>query len=155
MNIALRALRLLALIVWLGGLIFFGAVLAPVAFTHLPTTHEAGIVVGASLRILHIIGFVCGGVLILTTLALDRAVRAFLFTVITGAMLALTAYSQFSIIPRMESDRAAAGQVSFRDCWGNEACDDFNRLHTLSERLEGIVMLGGLALTVMLARREE
>src|SRR5271155_2859848 len=100
MQIALRTLRLLSLITWLGGLIFFGAVLAPVAFTHLPSTHDAGLVVGASLRILHIIGFVCGGVLILTTLARDRTARAVGFTAITVAMLALTSYSQFSIIPR-------------------------------------------------------
>jgi hypothetical protein len=150
MSTALRTLRLLALIVWLGGLIFFGAVLAPVAFTHLATTHDAGLVVGASLRILHLIGFVCGAVLILTTLALDRAGRAFFFTVITAAMLALTAWSHFSIIPRMESDRLAAGEIT-PQC-ASPACTDFNRLHPLSEHIEEAVMLGGLALTVMLAR---
>ncbi|HXB61368.1 MAG TPA: DUF4149 domain-containing protein [Acidobacteriaceae bacterium] len=149
----LRALRLLALIVWLGGLIFFGAVLAPVAFTHLATTHDAGLVVGASLRILHIIGFVCGAVLILTTLALDRTGRAVGFTTITIAMLALTAWSQFSIIPRMESDRLAAGEIT-PSCI-SPACTDFNRLHPLSEHVEEAVMLGGLVLTVMLAQRED
>jgi uncharacterized membrane protein len=149
----LRTLRLLALVIWLGGLIFFGAVLAPVAFTHLPTTHDAGIVVGASLRILHIIGLVCGAVLILTTLALDRTGRAILITAITTAMLAFTAYSQFSIIPRMESDRLTAGEIT--PACANPACTDFNRLHPLSEHVEEAVMFGGLALTVMLARRED
>jgi hypothetical protein len=149
MNIVLRALRLLALIVWLGGLIFFGAVLAPVAFTHLPNTHDAGLVVGASLRILHIIGFVSGAVIVFTTFALDRTGRAILLTVIAIVMLALTAYSQFRIIPRMENDRLSAGIVT-PDCT-SPACTDFNRLHPLSEHTEEAVMLGGLALTVLLA----
>ncbi len=145
----LRTLRLLALIVWLGGLIFFGAVMAPVAFHVLPTTHLAGSVVGASLRILHIIGMVCAVVLIATMLLLARTRRALIFCGITVAMLLLTAYSQFSIIPRMDADRTAAVEIT-HDCT-TAPCADFNRLHPLSERVEEAVMLGGLALVVMLA----
>ena len=44
MQTTLRAIKLLMLVIWLGGLIFFGAVLAPVAFTRLPSTHMAGMV---------------------------------------------------------------------------------------------------------------
>ena len=150
---ALRTLRLLAITVWLGGLLFFGAVMAPVAFHVLPTTHLAGAVVGASLRILHIIAMVCGALLIVTTLLLARTCRALIFCGITVAMLLLTAYSQFSIIPRMDADRAAAGEIT-RDCT-SAPCTDFNRLHPLSERVEEAVMVGGLALVVMLAQRED
>ncbi|MDR3734484.1 MAG: DUF4149 domain-containing protein [Acidobacteriaceae bacterium] len=149
----LRSLRLLALIVWLGGLIFFGAVMAHVAFHVLPTKQLAGAVVGGSLRNLHIIGMVCGAVLIATTLLLSRGRRMWVFTGITAAMLALTAYSQFSILPRMDADRAAASEIT-RDCT-SAPCTDFNRLHPLSVRVEEAVMVGGLALVVMLAQREE
>jgi uncharacterized membrane protein len=149
MRIALRTVRLLSLIVWLGGLIFFGAVLAPVSFQYLPTTHEAGIVVGASLLVLHIIGFACGIALLLTTVSLARTRRSVIFCGITAAMLALTAYSQYSILPRMERDRATAGEIT-PQCT-SAACTDFNRLHPVSEHVEEAVMLGGLALTVMLA----
>jgi hypothetical protein len=145
----LRTLRLLAITVWLGGLLFFGAVMAPVAFHVLPSTHLAGAVVGTSLRILHIIAMVCGALLIVTTLLLARTRRALIFCGITVAMLLLTAYSQFSIIPRMDADRAAAGEIT-RDCT-SAPCTDFNRLHPLSERVEEAVMVGGLALVVMLA----
>jgi hypothetical protein len=151
MQTTLRILRLLALIVWVGGLVFFGAVLAPVAFTHLPTTHEAGLVVGASLRILHVMGLTCGVILILTTLALARASRALRITAITAVMLALTAYSQYSILPRMDADRDAVGEIDSVSP-DNILRRDFDHLHHLSKHMEEAVLLGGLALTVLLAR---
>jgi hypothetical protein len=96
---------------------------------------------------------VCATVIIATTLLLARTRRTAVFCGITTAMLLLTAYSQFSIIPRMDADRAAAGEIT-RTCT-SAPCTDFNRLHPISERVEAAVMLGGLALVVMLAQREE
>ena len=51
----LRALILLALIAWIGGIIFFAFVLAPTVFRVLPVA-LAGNVVSPSLGILHWIG---------------------------------------------------------------------------------------------------
>jgi len=152
MKIALRFLRLLALIVWLGGLLFF-PVVAQVAFGSLASRHDAGTVVGASLLVLHVIGLACGITLLLTTVSLARTRRSAIFCGITAIMLALTAYSQYSIMPRMERDRIAAGEIT-ESCTSAD-CNDFNRLHPLSEHVEEAVMLGGLALTVMLAQRED
>ena len=56
----LRFLMLLSLVVWIGGLIFFAFVLAPTAFTVLPTTHLAGNVVGRALSKLHWIAIFSG-----------------------------------------------------------------------------------------------
>jgi hypothetical protein len=154
MRIALRTLRLLALIVWLGGLFFF-PVVAQVAFSSLASTHDAGTVVGASLLVLHVIGLTCGIVLILTTIALARTRRSAIFCGITAVMLALTAYSQYSIMPRMERDRITAtseGSQIAQDCT-SPSCTDFNRLHPLSEHVEEAVMLGGFALTVLMAMK--
>jgi len=58
-----RILRTLALTLWLGGILFFGAVLAPTAFRVLPTIHDAGLVVGASLASLHHIGLICAALI--------------------------------------------------------------------------------------------
>ena len=149
MKIALRTLRLLALIVWVGALTFFGVV-AYVAFTHLPSQHDAGLVVGGCLRILHTIGLVCGAVLIATSLGLARTRRTILFAAIATAMMALTAYSQYSILPRMDADRAEAGGEIARECQ-SAPCNDFNRLHVRSVNVEKSVLVGGLALTVLLA----
>ena len=55
----LRFLMLMALIVWLGSLIFF-PVVASTAFSVLPTTQLAGSVVRRSLVILHWMGIVSG-----------------------------------------------------------------------------------------------
>ena len=54
----LRFLMLLSLVVWIGGLIFFAFVVAPTAFTVLPTTHLAGNVVGRALSKLHWIAII-------------------------------------------------------------------------------------------------
>src|ERR1700722_7889323 len=61
MQTFLRALRLYAMVAWVGGLAFFAFVVAPVAFGSLASAHEAGIVVGGTLRALHWIGVIGGG----------------------------------------------------------------------------------------------
>ena len=72
MKTLIRTLLLLALIVWLGGEIFF-PVVAAVTFTQLAAnTHAAGQIVGGLLRILHGMGLVCG-VVLLALLALAPA----------------------------------------------------------------------------------
>src|SRR5580698_2829284 len=116
MKTLIRTLLLLSLIVWLGAEVFF-PVVAAVSFTQLaPNTHEAGLIVGSLLRILHGMGLVCG-VVLLALLALapawgifkSRGVLAPMGLVVV--MLALTSYSQYGIIPAMERDRVAAGGV--------------------------------------------
>ena len=80
MRTLFHSLVYLALSVWLGALVFFGAVLAPIAFTQLPPLfpnpalgiHAAGLVVGDSLVRLHWIGLVCG-LVSLVVLVLARA----------------------------------------------------------------------------------
>ena len=63
-----RFLMLLALIVWIGGIIFFAFVLAPTLFTVLPTTQMAGDVVSATLTKLHWMGLVSGIVFLICSL---------------------------------------------------------------------------------------
>ena len=57
---------LLALIVWLGGVIFF-PVVAQTAFSVLPTRQLAGSVVGRSLGILHWMGMISGVVFLVSS----------------------------------------------------------------------------------------
>ena len=68
----LRFLMLLSLVVWIGGLIFFAFVLAPTAFTVLPTTHLAGNVVGRALGKLHWIAIFSGIVYLISSLLYSR-----------------------------------------------------------------------------------
>src|SRR5665213_2201111 len=115
MTVFVRALRLLTLVVWVGGLIFFAFVLAPTVFRVLPSTHEAGTVVGATLRLLNQLGHACGFVFFVATVAVwprvDSRHRKLLRTqmLLVILMIAATAYVQESIVPAMERDRVAAG----------------------------------------------
>lgn len=157
MNISLRALRLLAIVVWVGGLIFFAFVLAPIAFHVLPSTHEAGTVVGATLRVLNEAGHACGFVFLFATIAFwfrstPRA-RSLLTAelLLVVLMIAATMYVQASIIPAMERDRVAAGgdvDAAPRD---NPARIDFERLHPLSEKVEGSALLLGIVVVILMA----
>ena len=154
----LRFLMLLALVVWLGGLIFFAFVVAPTVFSPglLPTRHMAGTIVGRSLDLLHWMGIVSGVVFLITSMIYSRltvgnarplAVRHVLIVV----MLLLTVISQFAISPKMHAIRAEVGVID------NAPPDsplrvEFNRLHRWSENLEKGVFVFGLAALYCTAR---
>lgn len=128
---------------------------APVAFGKLATAHDAGLVVGGTLRRLHLLGLGCGAAfLVLTVTSVRRSVprRVFLAEcALAVAMVAATGYSQFGILPAMEIYRVAAGgDVNAADPL-DPARVQFERLHRLSERMEGAVLLGGLALLFAVA----
>src|SRR5271169_3092441 len=136
----LRFLMLLSLVCWVGGLIFFAFVLAPTAFSVLPTTHLAGNVVGRSLSKLHWIGIVSGIVFLISSLLYSRFTdgTAHVFAarhVLVCLMLALTLVSQFGIIPRMDTLRASIGEIDSVPP-DNPARMQFDGLHVWSTRVE-------------------
>jgi hypothetical protein len=159
MKTLLRTLLYLALIVWLGAEIFFPVVAAITFMTLRADTHTAGTIVGQLLRILHGMGLV-SGMVALALLALApawglykprAAVAPMGFIVL---MIALTAFSQFVIIPAMERDRIAAGGAIDAADAANPNRIDFNKLHTRSEHVEEVVLLLGLAVVALVAKAE-
>jgi hypothetical protein len=153
----LRTLMLLALIVWIGGIIFFAFVLAPTVFTVLPIRELAGNVVSRSLTALHWMGLISGLVFLLCSVIYNQKKHADarLFSaahVLMLVMLALTAISQFGITPRMRALRSDMGVID--NVPENDARRvEFNRLHGWSTRAEGGVFLCGLVVVVLTARR--
>ena len=152
----LRFLMLLSLVCWIGGLIFFAFVLAPTAFTVLPSTHLAGNVVGRALGKLHWIGFASGFVYLISSLLYSRFTdgTAHLFAgrhILLCLMLALTLISQFGIIPRMDVLRASLGDVRAAAIDNPERIQ-FDALHVWSTRVEGAVLLLGLVVVYLTAR---
>jgi uncharacterized membrane protein len=144
---------LLSLVVWIGGLIFFAFVLAPTAFSVLPTTHLAGNVVGRALSKLHWIAIVSGIVFLISSMLYSRFTdgTAHVFAarhVLLCLMLALTLVSQFGIIPRMD---ALLGEVSSARI-DSPARIQFDALHVWSTRVEGGVLLLGLVVVNLTAR---
>ncbi len=142
--------RLLSLVLWVGGIAFFAFAVAPVAFSRLPNAHEAGLVVGGTLRVLHGLGLVCGFVFVGLTLAIARRIASRRLVsaelALALGMLAITAYSQFRVLPAMDVFRAQAGGDIAIANLENAARVHFEDLHKLSERLEGTVLLGGITL---------
>ena len=140
---------LLALVIWVGGLIFF-PVVAQTAFTVLPTRHMAGSVVGKSLGILHWMGMISGLVFLASSLLYSRLTSgsAHLFAarhVLVCLMLGLTLISQFGIIPRMDTLRASIGEIDSVPP-DNPARMEFDGLHIWSTRVEmGVLLLGLVA----------
>jgi hypothetical protein len=155
MKTAIRALLLLLVALWLGGVMFF-PVVAATAFGTLSNTHAAGAIVARCLRVLHYEGLFAGAAIVLLLLA-AQALRALprpaaAPVVVTLIMLGLTAYSQYSIIPRMEGYRLAAGGAIDAVPAGDSNRVAFNRLHGVSEKVEEGVLVGGIVLVVLLAR---
>ncbi len=74
---------------------------------------------------------------------------------LTLVMLVVTAYSQFRILPAMEVDRALAGGDVEAASLDESGRMDFDRLHVLSERLEGLVLLCGLGVVYFLSRESQ
>lgn len=155
MKTLVRTIVWLAVVVWLGALFFF-PITAWAAFSSIADTHAAGTIVAKCLGVLHHEGLVAACVIVVF-LAIGMAARVYSRVSIAGIvvtlfMLALTAYSQFSIIPRMEKDRLAAGGAIDSVPPTDPRHVDFDRLHRTSERVEEGVMLGGVVLVILLAR---
>ena len=155
MKTIIRFLVWIALVIWLGGLFFF-PVTAAAAFGTIADTHVAGTIVAHCLTTLHHEGLFAGCWIILFLL-IGMALRVYgrsmiLGVIVTLVMLGFTAYSQFSIIPRMEHDRIAAGGAIDAVPRTNPLHADFDRLHVRSEHVEEAVMLAGILLAILLAR---
>jgi hypothetical protein len=153
MTTLLRILRLYPLALWAGGEVFF-VLVAGIAFRVLPDAHSAGLVVRSALIDVHWMGLWAGVVYLLATLGLlatrrdTHRVRAAEVALI-GVMLALTLYSQRSVIPRMESDRLSLGGDVTAVSKDNPARRDFDRLHSLSVNLEGAVLFCSMVLIAL------
>ena len=152
-------MMLLTLVTWVGGIVFFAFVLAPTVFHPgiLPSRQLAGAVVSRSLGMLHSIGLFCGVVFVASSI-LDSQVMTgvpnFFGTrnLLVYGMIALTLVSMFAISTRM---LALRNEMVFID---RVPQDDprrveFNRLHVWSTRLESAVLILGLAVVYLTARR--
>src|ERR1700679_16666 len=151
----LRFLMLLSLVCWIGGLIFFAFVLAPTAFSVLPTTHLAGNVVGRALGKLHWIAIFSGIAFLGSSLLYNRLTDGTPHVLATRhvllcLMLMLTLISQFGIIPRMDVLRASLGDVRAAPLDNPERVQ-FAALHIWSTRVEGAVLLLGLVVVYLTA----
>jgi hypothetical protein len=154
--LALRYAALLALVVWVGGLVALGAFAAPaifdvVAARQLPDGRlVAGAIFGEILRRFHHVAYACGLVLPVSLTA--RAVlgprpRRFALRIgLALVMLAAVGYSGLIVLPRIEHLQQITGIAPSSLPEGDPRRVEFGRLHGLSSGVLLVPLLGGLLL---------
>jgi hypothetical protein len=152
----LRFVMLLSLVVWIGGIIYFAAVVAPTVFRVLPTHHLAGQVVSRSLTALHWMGVVSGVIFLISSMAYSRMAVGFAHPfatrhVLVMLMIAFTLISMFVVASKMEGLRADMGVIDNIQLSDSRRVE-FNALHRWSTRLEVGVLAMGLAVLCMTAK---
>ncbi len=154
-----RFVMLLSLVVWIGGITFFAFVVAPTVFKPdiLPNHQLAGNVVSRSLMMLHILGLGCGVLFVamsmINSAVVNGSAEPFAFRhLLVYLMILLTLVSMFGVGAKMEALKKDMVMID------NVPQDDprrveFNQLHVWSTRLEGTVLLLGLAVVFLTGRR--
>src|SRR6266700_6054499 len=142
----LRTLEFLGLSLWLGSDVFLSFVVAPGAFRILASRDQAGAMVESALWWMHMIGVICGTVILLTRLVRTRtfaslATPAALCVVL---MILLTVVSQHAVSPKMAALRVQMGSIQATAA-DSPLLAEFGKLHRISVSLESGVLLAGLA----------
>jgi hypothetical protein len=139
-----RFLQFLTLGTWIGSVLYFGAIVAPAAFSVL-TLDQAGSLVGITLGRLHLMGIVAGVIYLLVTALAARSAAALLrpASLLVIIMLVLTFVSQYWVSETMNALRGQMGSVAATPAT-SELRASFDRLHGISVRLEMAVLIAGL-----------
>ncbi len=154
--LVLRYAGLVALTLWVGGLVALGGLAAPAIFEVLAASHVAGdrqlagAIFGETLRRFHLLGYICAGVLFATLLARGIlgprpsrfAVRLGMAFAMGLAMLA----SGRMVSPRIAQLQSAIGAAPSTLPEGDGRRVRFGRLHAASSGLLLVPVLGGLFL---------
>ncbi len=148
MTAFLRFAQLLSLGAWVGATLFVGFLLAPAAFSTLPTRELAGSLVGMALARLHLLGYVCGALYFASALAAGGAAALRKpAAILVVVMLLLTAVAQHGLTPRLADLRAqmAATHGSTDSTPTDHPLRlQFGRLHAMANLLELVILLVGL-----------
>jgi uncharacterized membrane protein len=153
MNWLLVWVHVLALGVWLGETVFFGAVLAPALFGSLGP-EQAGTITALIFPGYYTVGYVCGVLLVLTALALwqrSRPVGGLWLgaAAVAALMLGACLFAGLEVLPEAAAlrpllhDAAAASSVR----------EQFDDLHQLAVQLNMAVLIGNLVLAGLVAAR--
>ena len=152
----LRYVGLVALMLWVGGLLVLGAIAAPSVFEVLAVRHiandrvVAGAIFGEVLRRFHLLSYACALVLLAALVA--RGVmgpRPLLFAVRVGIaflMLGATTASGLIIAPRIARIQSATGVAPSTLAENDPRRIEFGRLHAMSTTIQLVPILGGLFL---------
>ena len=160
--LALRYVYVLALVIWLGGMIVLGALVAPTTFQVLQAIEPssgralAGDLFGATIARFHYIAYGAGALLLLTLAAmavLGPRPRAFAIRcALIAAMLLISLYSGIIVLGRIDAVQQEIGGLASRLPAGDARRTEFDALHRLSTNLMLVTMAGALVLLYWEAR---
>jgi uncharacterized membrane protein len=148
----LRTIEFLALSVWVGSIVLLSFVVAPAAFS-VATRDQAGAVVGLVLARMHWMGVGAGCAFLLARMMRMRSVAALAAPAALAVilMVALALVSQVGVSRRMARLRAEMGSIE-KTPVESPLRVEFNSLHKWSVRLEGAVLVAGIAAIALLVR---
>jgi uncharacterized membrane protein len=160
--LALRYVYVLALAIWLGGMVVLGAVVAPATFQALQASEPAagrllgGAVFGAILSRFHYVAY-GAGILALTTLTamalLGPRPRGFAVrSSIVGLMLVVALYSGFAVLREVDAVQQEVGGLPSSLPAGDARRVRFDELHQRSTQLMMVNIVGALILLFWEAR---
>jgi hypothetical protein len=162
--LALRYVYVLALAVWLGGMVVLGAVVAPTTFQVLQASEPVtgrllgGAVFGAVLSRFHYVAYGAGTLALLALAAmalLGPRPRGFAVrSAIVGLMLLIALYSGFAILPEVDAIQHEVGALPSSLPAGDARRVRFDELHERSTQLMMLNIVGALALLYWEAREQ-
>ena len=140
-----------ALAVWLGQTVFFSFVVAPRLFGNLPV-EQAGVAMGLIFPAYYGVSHLCGAVALFAALMLRRWSRPgggrwLIAALVCGLALAASLYAGIAVQPRASVLRAMLHSADPPPA----ARQEFDRLHARAVQLNGVVLVGTLALSALLA----
>jgi uncharacterized membrane protein len=162
--LALRYVYVLALVVWLGGMVLLGAIVAPTTFEVLQASEPiagralAGDLFGAILGRFHYVAYAAGAVLWLTLAVMavlgPRPASYAIRSAIIAVMLGVALYSGFIVLSRVDAIQREVGRLPSLLPAGDARRTEFDALHLLSTRLMLLNMAGALVLLYWEAREK-
>lgn len=154
--LAVRYLYVLALVVWLGGMLILGALVAPATFDVLQAQEPvsgralAGAVFGTTLARFHYVAYATGALLLLTLAAMrilgPRPAAFGVRAAIVLTMLGVALYSGTIVLQRIDTVQQDAGGLVSSLPATDARRIEFDQLHQLSIRLMLVNVAGALVL---------
>jgi len=145
-------LYLIALIVWVGEMVFFSFVVAPAIFRVFPPA-DAGRAVGAIFPTYYGIGYACGLILCVGSVVFWRTGAGrgawMVNTCLAAVMLAATLYAGRIVLPRATLLRPQVVEPEVTPA----AREEFQRLHRWAVNLNSLILSCGLAMSLITAAR--
>jgi hypothetical protein len=161
MKLVLNFVKLILVSIWFGATLFFGAVVAPSAFSVLRSfevinaSEIAGSIVTRCLSVVNIAGFIIGlfVLLCLFVSAKPKGLRFFLELVSAGVMVLATGIGHWAIAARMHALRIGMRLPIDQIRPDDPRRIEFNQLHGYSVNVLLLAMIAALVTIILISAR--